>query len=52
MKSVQICSAAEADFTQALRYYASASPEIALQFDAEVDSALRRTAAGPEQSST
>lgn len=49
MKSVQICSAAEADFTQALRYYASASPEIALQFDAEVDSALRRIAAGPEQ---
>lgn len=49
MNSVQLCSAAETDFTEALRYYATRNPEVALQFDAEVDSALRRIAAGAEQ---
>ena len=49
MKSVQLCSAAETDFTEALRYYAAWNPDVALQFDAEVDSALRRIAAGAEQ---
>lgn len=49
MNSVQFCSAAETDFTEALRYYATRNPEFALQFDAEVDSALRRIAAGAEQ---
>ena len=49
MKSVQVCSAAETDFTEALRYYANRNPEVALQFDAELDGALRRIAAAPEQ---
>ncbi|MFM7836530.1 MAG: type II toxin-antitoxin system RelE/ParE family toxin [Planctomycetaceae bacterium] len=49
MKPVQVCSAAEADFTEALRYYAARNPEVALQFDAEFDGALQRIIAGPEQ---
>jgi plasmid stabilization system protein ParE len=36
MKSVQLCSAAETDFTEALQYYAARNPDVALQFDAEV----------------
>ena len=49
MTSVIICSAAEVDFTESLKWYAERSIEAANDFDAEFDRAIFQIAADPER---
>ena len=49
MTSVIICSAAEVDFTESLKWYAERSIEAANDFDAEFDRAISQIAADPER---
>lgn len=49
MVKLTICSAAEDDYTQSLRWYAEHSIEAANDFDAEFDRALTEIAADPER---
>jgi plasmid stabilization system protein ParE len=49
MVSLTICSAAEDDFTESLRWYAEHSVEAANDFDAEFDRALEAIARAPER---
>ena len=49
MTSVIICSAAEVDFTESLKWYAERSIEAANDFDAEFDRAMSQIAADPER---
>lgn len=49
MANVIICSAAEVDYTQSLKWYAERSIEAADDFDAEFDRAVSQIAADPER---
>ena len=49
MNRVQICSAAATDFTESLCWYAERSPELALQFESEIDGALSRISDSPDR---
>ena len=49
MTNVIICSAAEVDFTESLKWYAERSIEAANDFDTEFDSAISQIAADPER---
>ncbi|MEZ5944682.1 MAG: type II toxin-antitoxin system RelE/ParE family toxin [Planctomycetaceae bacterium] len=49
MGKVIICSAAEVDFTESLKWYAERSIEAANDFDAEFDKALTQIAENPER---
>jgi plasmid stabilization system protein ParE len=49
MANVIICSAAEVDYTQSLKWYAERSIEAANDFDAEFDSAVSQIATDPER---
>ena len=49
MTSVIICSAAEVDFTESLKWYAERGIEAANDFDAEFDRAIFQIAADPER---
>ena len=49
MTNVIICSAAEVDFTESLKWYAERSIEAANDFDAEFDRAISQIAADPER---
>lgn len=49
MTNVIICSAAEVDFTESLKWYAEQSIEAANDFDTEFDSAISQIAADPER---
>lgn len=47
MTRLRICSAADAEFTDALCWYAERSPDVALTFDSEFDEVLARIADSP-----
>ena len=49
MANVIICSAAEVDYTQSLKWYAERSIEAANDFDAEFDRAISQIANDPER---
>jgi len=49
MAEVLVCSAAEADFAESLKWYADRSIAAANEFDAEVDRAVSEIAADPER---
>ena len=49
MANVIICSAAEVDFTESLKWYAERSIDAANDFDAEFDRAISQIAADPER---
>ena len=49
MANVTICSAAEVDFRESLKWYAERSIEAANDFDAELDRAISQIAADPER---
>ncbi|WP_417732786.1 type II toxin-antitoxin system RelE/ParE family toxin [Rosistilla oblonga] len=49
MANVTICSAAEDDYTESLKWYAERSIETANDFDAEFDRALSQIADAPER---
>jgi toxin ParE1/3/4 len=49
MIELVICSAAEADYAQALSWYAERSAQAAERFDTEFDQALKTIASGPER---
>ncbi|QDS86370.1 hypothetical protein EC9_05310 [Rosistilla ulvae] len=49
MANVTICSAAEDDYTESLKWYAERSIETANDFDAEFDRALSQIADTPER---
>ena len=49
MTKVIICSAAEDDYTQSLRWYAARSIEAADDFDSEFDRALSQIVDSPER---
>lgn len=48
MANVIICSAAEFDYTESLKWYAERSIEAAEDFDAEFDRAITQIAGDPE----
>ncbi len=48
MRRVQVCSAAANDFTESRCWYAKQSAELAIEFENEFDSALRRIVDSPE----
>jgi plasmid stabilization system protein ParE len=47
MANLTVCSAAEADFSESLGWYAEQSKQAAIDFDAEVDLALQTIASDP-----
>ncbi len=49
MASVIICSAAEVDYTESLKWYAERSVESANDFDTEFDRAISQIARDPER---
>ena len=49
MANVILCSAAEVDYTESLKWYAERSIEAANDFDAELDRAISQIAAAPER---
>ncbi|MEZ6101394.1 MAG: type II toxin-antitoxin system RelE/ParE family toxin [Pirellulaceae bacterium] len=49
MIGVRVCSAAEAEFTDALCWYAERSPDVALNFDSEFDAVLAKIAESPDR---
>ncbi len=49
MIDLVVCSAAEADYTEALSWYAERSIQAAERFDAEFDLALKTIAADPQR---
>ncbi len=49
MANVIICSAAEVDFTESLKWYAERSIEAANDFDAEFNRAITQITADPER---
>ena len=49
MTRVRVCSAAEMEFTDALRWYANRSPHVALTFDSEFDEVLAKIAESPDR---
>ncbi len=49
MANLIVCSAAEIDYTESLRWYAEQSVAVAIDFDAEFDRALSQIAANPER---
>ena len=49
MIDVVVCSAAEAEYAAALRWYAERSIQAAEAFDAEVDQAIKQIAANPSR---
>ena len=49
MTNVIICSAAEVDYTQSLKWYAERSIEAANDFDAEFDRAISQIAEDPKR---
>ena len=49
MASVIVCSAAEVDYTESLKWYADRSVEIANDFDTEFARAISQIASGPER---
>jgi plasmid stabilization system protein ParE len=49
MANVIVCSAAEVDFTESLKWYAERSIEAANDFDAEFNRAITQITADPER---
>ena len=49
MTNVIVCSAAEVDYTESLKWYAERSIEAANDFDAEFDRAISKIASDPER---
>lgn len=48
MTPIRVCSAAEAEFTHALCWYAARNPDVARDFDSEFDAALTSISQFPE----
>ena len=49
MGDVRLCSAAETEYTNSLRWYAERSVDAALEFDAEFDVAVREISSDPRR---